>query len=237
MATHSSVLVWEIPWTAEPGELQSMRSQSVRYYIATEHMHLYVGRYIRTTEISSFYLQFFSIKLQGKHWCFQMSLETLNMTFTSLKIVTSSWLHSQGSPLMPLLIGRIHIYCYIFCKETLHWAAGAVCMSGYVLCRWHYTLIRQLVLGHTACRQCLAYHSPPPLFFKPWNMVDMVHCKMNLYWKWQNCNVKYTGVSGVCCFLHIFFLPWPMPFPCIQGKKLHLTQKCDVLYCQRLLLF
>ena len=28
MATHSSILAWEIPWTEEPGGLQSMRSQS-----------------------------------------------------------------------------------------------------------------------------------------------------------------------------------------------------------------
>ena len=28
MATHSSVLAWEIPWTQEPGGLQSMESQS-----------------------------------------------------------------------------------------------------------------------------------------------------------------------------------------------------------------
>ena len=28
MATHSSILVWEIPWTEESGGLQSMGSQS-----------------------------------------------------------------------------------------------------------------------------------------------------------------------------------------------------------------
>ena len=28
MATHSSILSWEIPWTEEPGRLQSMGSQS-----------------------------------------------------------------------------------------------------------------------------------------------------------------------------------------------------------------
>ena len=27
MATHSSILAWEIPWTEKPGELQSMRLQ------------------------------------------------------------------------------------------------------------------------------------------------------------------------------------------------------------------
>ena len=31
MATHSSVLTWEIPWTVEPGRLLSMGSQGVRH--------------------------------------------------------------------------------------------------------------------------------------------------------------------------------------------------------------
>ena len=30
MATHSSILTWEIPWTEEPGGLQSMESQNSR---------------------------------------------------------------------------------------------------------------------------------------------------------------------------------------------------------------
>ena len=31
MATHSSTLAWKIPWTEEPGWLQSMGSQRVRH--------------------------------------------------------------------------------------------------------------------------------------------------------------------------------------------------------------
>ena len=31
MATHSSILAWEIPQTQEPGRLQSMGSQRVRH--------------------------------------------------------------------------------------------------------------------------------------------------------------------------------------------------------------
>ena len=31
MATHSNILAWKIPWTEEPGRLQSMGSQRVRY--------------------------------------------------------------------------------------------------------------------------------------------------------------------------------------------------------------
>ena len=31
MAIHSSTLAWKIPWTEEPGRLQSMRLQRVRH--------------------------------------------------------------------------------------------------------------------------------------------------------------------------------------------------------------
>ena len=31
MATHSSILAWRVPWTKEPGGLQSMGSQRVRH--------------------------------------------------------------------------------------------------------------------------------------------------------------------------------------------------------------
>ena len=31
MATHSSILAWRIPWTEEPGRLQSMGLQRVRH--------------------------------------------------------------------------------------------------------------------------------------------------------------------------------------------------------------
>ena len=37
MATHSSIFAWEIPWTEEPGGLQSWGSKRVRHSLATEH--------------------------------------------------------------------------------------------------------------------------------------------------------------------------------------------------------
>ena len=33
MATHPSILAWEIPWTEEPGGLQSMGSQGDGHFI------------------------------------------------------------------------------------------------------------------------------------------------------------------------------------------------------------
>ena len=34
MGTHFSILAWRIPWTVEPGGLQSMGSQRVRHNLA-----------------------------------------------------------------------------------------------------------------------------------------------------------------------------------------------------------
>ena len=40
MATHSSILAWETPWTEVPGGLQSMGSQRVRQDLATKQQSL-----------------------------------------------------------------------------------------------------------------------------------------------------------------------------------------------------
>ena len=37
MATHSTILAWEIPWTEEPGGLQFMGLQRVGHNLSTEH--------------------------------------------------------------------------------------------------------------------------------------------------------------------------------------------------------
>ena len=39
MTTHSSILAWRIPWTEEPGGLQSMESQRVRHNLATNNVY------------------------------------------------------------------------------------------------------------------------------------------------------------------------------------------------------
>ena len=42
MATHSSIVAWKIPWTKEPGGLQSIGLQRVRRDSATEYIHTHV---------------------------------------------------------------------------------------------------------------------------------------------------------------------------------------------------
>ena len=38
MATHFSILAWRIPWTEEPGRLQSIGLQSVGHNWVTKHI-------------------------------------------------------------------------------------------------------------------------------------------------------------------------------------------------------
>ena len=47
MATYSNILAWRIPWTEEPGRLQSMRSQRVRHNLATKQQQQHYGKHIK----------------------------------------------------------------------------------------------------------------------------------------------------------------------------------------------
>ena len=52
MVTHSSILAWRIPWTEEPGGLQSMGSQRVRHdEVTNTHTHTYTQYSIKATYI------------------------------------------------------------------------------------------------------------------------------------------------------------------------------------------
>ena len=55
-ASHSSILAWRIPWTEEPGSLQSMGFQRVRHDWATFHFHHVCYQYIYI-----FFVRFFSL--------------------------------------------------------------------------------------------------------------------------------------------------------------------------------
>ena len=55
MATHSSILTWRIPWTEEPGGLQSMGWQRVRHdWATTLSLKRYLGEFF--THLSIWYL-------------------------------------------------------------------------------------------------------------------------------------------------------------------------------------
>ena len=66
MATHSTILTWKIPWTEEPGELQSMgvsESDATDAYIHTHVcVYLFVSLSSASTSKSIFLLAMTSLK-------------------------------------------------------------------------------------------------------------------------------------------------------------------------------
>jgi len=47
MVTHSSILAWRIPWTEEPGGLQSMGSQRVGHNLVTNTFTYFLQYYLQ----------------------------------------------------------------------------------------------------------------------------------------------------------------------------------------------
>ena len=64
MATHSTILAWRIPWTEEPGRLQSTGSQIVRHDWGTNtHTHDCIYRLIASVLFSGLSLFILTLKL------------------------------------------------------------------------------------------------------------------------------------------------------------------------------
>jgi len=64
MATHSSILAWRIPWTEEPGGLQSMGWKRVRHNRATHtHTHTHTQYTARTVNAHCHYHNMPSIRI------------------------------------------------------------------------------------------------------------------------------------------------------------------------------
>ena len=64
MATHSSVLAWEIPWTEEPDGLQSMGSQKSRTRLNSEHFKNKYSLWNHAQEFPNFILTDFLVLLR-----------------------------------------------------------------------------------------------------------------------------------------------------------------------------
>ena len=127
MAAHSSILVWKIPWTEEPGGLQSMWPQRVRYDWVTTvnflnppflHPSTLLSIYSTALKGNPFKVEFrfsqpFSPNLavtlpftQSRSWCCHSSLKdaTWSSYFFILSPMSSTIFHlihfskSHGSP-------------------------------------------------------------------------------------------------------------------------------------------
>ena len=75
MATHSSILAWEIPWTEEPGRLQSMGSQRTGYDLVTKHQQQIV---LRTKCTANIYIGDIKCKEKREFWKYLTENQHLN---------------------------------------------------------------------------------------------------------------------------------------------------------------
>ena len=64
IATHSSILAWKIPWTEEPGRLQSMGSQRVIHNWVTSLIFNDRGTVYNVLRMNSFYSKSIYDKIQ-----------------------------------------------------------------------------------------------------------------------------------------------------------------------------
>ena len=103
MATHSSILAWRIPWTEEPGGLQSIGSQRVGQdwvtdtYLAffmVQHSHLYMT----TEETSALTIWTFVSKVMSL--LFNMLSMLVIAFFPKSKHLLISWLQSISTVIL-----------------------------------------------------------------------------------------------------------------------------------------
>ena len=97
MATHSSILAWRIPWTEEPGRLQSMQSQKVEHDWVTACMHAH-RYYLSWSDRSS------------------LSMEKRCCSTLGIKFWTLVW-HEFLQPWM--WVGMVKGRCVLECREVM----------------------------------------------------------------------------------------------------------------------
>ena len=88
MATHSSILAWRIPWTEEPGGLQSIGSQRGSHYWATNTSFIFACPESSLRCVGFLWLRWGEATLQL--WCVGFSLQWL-------LLLRSTELQSVGS--------------------------------------------------------------------------------------------------------------------------------------------
>ena len=105
MATHSSILAWEIPWTEEPGGLQSMGSQRVELN-APEHTHITPWSrerpiYFLVTNVHLKYLIAINLlKIQETITWYSETMRTTSNLHNGLRLLKWNTIGYQGNDFM-----------------------------------------------------------------------------------------------------------------------------------------
>ena len=119
MATHSSILAWEMPWTEEAGGLQSMESHRVGHNLATKQQH-----YIHETTMTIFATNKFIISKSFPHpFYLSLILSVVKTLWLDSTRVAAAWCWSgkglRGDTPCPRP-GAAAAFCWTGCVEIPH---------------------------------------------------------------------------------------------------------------------
>jgi len=125
MATHSSILAWRIPWTEEPGKLQSIRSQRVGHKWATNTP-------LKKKTWIALCLLMLTCNIYNIHKCMRFIIYISSVQFSS---VTQSCLTlcnpmNHSTPGLP-----VHHQLPEFTQTHIHWVGDAIQPSHPLLSR------------------------------------------------------------------------------------------------------
>ena len=117
MATHSSSLAWEIPWTEAPRGLQSMGSQRVGHDWATKHTHTRLSSYwvVLISVLSVFYIQA-HCQIRGL-WIVYICKDDLTFNFLNVSFEKQK-VSFLGSLIYQMFSFMIHASC-VLSKNSL----------------------------------------------------------------------------------------------------------------------
>ena len=121
MAIHSSILAWKIPWTEEPDELQSMGSQRVGPYSASERLHMVTHLILTTT-------------LQGRYYYYPYLTNEETETEYKHKCLLVQQYRAQAEKSVipkPMLSHYMWIYDWITVPKDIHFLVSRI--YGYYL--------------------------------------------------------------------------------------------------------
>ena len=109
MTTHSSILAWRIPWKKEPGGLESMGSQRVRYNRVTNtHTHTHTHTISNVPYYLFLNVQFDSIKF------IHIVMKQISRNFSSCKAETLYPFIKLSTPRTPTPTSDNHFSTFCF---------------------------------------------------------------------------------------------------------------------------
>ena len=121
MAIHSSILAWKIPWTEEPDGLQSMGSQRVGHYSASERLHMLTHLILTMT-------------LPGRYYYYPYLTNEETETEYKHKCLLVQQYRAQAEKSVipkPMLSHYMWIYDWITVPKDIHFLVSGIC--GYYL--------------------------------------------------------------------------------------------------------